>query len=157
MEVRACLRWLVAHPQPSYLRLGKAGEPNVHSQVPAVEPGHWLVVREGREMLLSTGAALAAALDRADSSHAGYGVSTLPLWGMGSKTAQAAQVARVEQVVTMEDHLADGGFGSWLYEAIAGSPDATVKLRSIALSAEVCDTVGGQVMLHELGGLTVPR
>jgi len=34
MEVRACMRYLVANPQPSYLRLGKAGEPSFHGQVP---------------------------------------------------------------------------------------------------------------------------
>ena len=46
MEVRACMRYLVAHPQPSYLRLGKAGEPNFHADVPDVAPGRWLKIAE---------------------------------------------------------------------------------------------------------------
>ena len=44
MEVRACLRYLVANPQPSYLRLGKNGEPNFHAEVPQVDPGKWIAV-----------------------------------------------------------------------------------------------------------------
>ncbi len=153
MEVRACLRWLVANPQPSYLRLGKAGEPCIHAAVPEVEPGRWLRVRDGDRMLLSTGAALAAAIERADGSHAGYGVATLPLWSMASKASQPEQLARRDEVVTLEDHLADGGFGSWLYEAVAGTP-AAAKLRSIALSPEVCGLVGSQTRLNAIGGLT---
>ena len=42
MEVRACLRYLVENPQPSYLRIGKAGEKNYHKDVPKVRPGVWL-------------------------------------------------------------------------------------------------------------------
>ena len=34
LETRACLRWLVANPGPSYLRLGKAGEPRFHDSIP---------------------------------------------------------------------------------------------------------------------------
>ena len=48
MEARACLRWLVDNPRPSYLRLGKAGEPQFHEDIPAVAPGAWVRVRERR-------------------------------------------------------------------------------------------------------------
>lgn len=154
MEVRACLRWLVANPGPSYLRLGKAGEPNIHAEVPQVAPGRWLTVKEGEKTLLSTGAALAAALERSESTHQGYGVATLPLWGMDAKTVQAVQVADHSQVVTCEDHLIDGGFGSWLMEAVVREPSLVSRISPIALDAAVCGTVGSQTMLNRLGGLT---
>jgi transketolase len=64
-EVRACLRYLVANPGPSYLRIGKAGEPSFHNVVPDVSPGRWIPgAAEGcdaRRVLLSMGAALASA------------------------------------------------------------------------------------------------
>ena len=156
MEVRACLRWLVANPGPSYLRLGKAGEPNIHSEVPDVAPGKWLTVREGNDVLLSTGAALAAAIERSESTHAGYGVATMPLWGMASKPAQAAQVAAHRSVVTLEDHLVDGGFGSWMMEALTPTPHLLPRVSPIALDPAVCATVGSQAWLNRLGGLTPP-
>jgi len=64
LETRACLRWLVANPGPSYLRLGKAGEPRFHDEIPDVAPGRWVPVREGDagRVMLSTGAALGAAV-----------------------------------------------------------------------------------------------
>ncbi|WP_188063332.1 transketolase family protein [Sphingobium sp. KCTC 72723] len=152
METRACLRWLVANPGPSYLRLGKAGEPQFHDAVPDVAPGRWVSVRDGgqADVMLSTGGALGAAIGRAD----GRAVWSLPLWGMAAKPLQPDQIARHGSVTTLEDHLADGGFGSWLTEAVAGTPAAAC-IRPIALSAEICDMVAGQSTLNRVGGLTL--
>jgi transketolase len=152
LETRACLRWLVANPGPSYLRLGKAGEPQFHDYIPDVSPGRWIRVRDGTDgdILLSTGGALGAAIGRAD----GRAVWSLPLWSMAAKTQQPDQIARCATVTTLEDHLADGGFGSWLAESVAGTPTAAC-IRPIALSAEICDLVAGQSTLNRIGGLTL--
>lgn len=158
MEVRACMRYLVEHPGPSYLRLGKAGEPNFHGAPPDVAPGRWLKVREGNEKraLLSTGAGLQIAMEWANKDeHADRAVYTMPLWSMADKLAQAELLGFRDEVVTIEDHLQDGGFGSWLLEAkaIYAAPGCTV--RTVALSPEVCGTVGSQATLNRLGGLTI--
>lgn len=157
LEVRACMRYLVRNPQPSYLRLGKAGEPKFHTEVPAVKPGQWLHVAKGtgsRENLLTTGATLASAMDwRRAGPRAGAAVWSMPLWGMADKASQAAQVASVESLLTMEDHLSDGGFGSWLLESLGGQPALRARVNAISLSAEVCGTVGSQGVLNALGGL----
>ena len=152
METRACLRWLVANPAPSYLRLGKTGEPQFHEEVPEVAPGAWVRVRSGDEnaIMLSTGAALGAAIARAEDQ----AVYSLPLWSMATKQRQAGQLARHQSVTTFEDHLADGGFGSWLAESVAGTETAG-RIRPIALSAEICDQVASQAALNRLGGLTL--
>ncbi len=165
LEVRACLRYLVAHPQPSYLRLGKAGEPSFHATVPDVAPGRWVPVRPPRAgagpagALLSTGATLGVAIDwQAQPEYADHGVYSMPLWSMASKAEQAQTLARFSDVRTLEDHLLDGGFGSWLLEAQAhGHVDAahapTTRLRPLALDPRVCGTVGSQATLNRLGGL----
>jgi transketolase len=158
MEVRACLRYLVAHPGPSYLRVGKAGEPSFHAEVPELAPGRWLTVAASDDAnagsaLLTTGATLGIAMEmRRQGRHRGSAVHSLPLWSMRSKAAQAAQAARYRELTTVEDHLVDGGFGSWLMEALAADACATrVAIR--ALSPEVCGTVGSQAMLNAFGGL----
>ncbi|MBS0483388.1 MAG: transketolase [Proteobacteria bacterium] len=154
LEVRACLRWLVANPGPSYLRLGKSGDPRFHDAVPDIEPGKWLTLRDGDRILLSTGAALGAALARAQSSHQGFGVCSLPLWGMATKASQLDQASTAQTVIAMEDHLADGGFGSWLWEAVSADPAIAARISSIALSDTVCGQVGSQAALNAIGGLT---
>lgn len=156
MEVRACVRFLVEQPQPAYLRLGKAGEPVIHTDVPTVAPGRWLALCEGedRATLLTTGATLALAREwLALPGYEGHALHSLPLWGMGCKAQQAPQLARWNEVVTVEDHLADGGFGSWLSEAMAQEKPHT-RLRVKALDPRVCDIVASQAALNAYGGLT---
>lgn len=152
LETRACLRWLVANPGPSYLRLGKAGEPRFHQSVPDVAPGKWVPVHngDGDAIMLSTGAALGAAIARAE----GRAVWSLPLWSMAAKADQPEQLARHRRVTTLEDHLADGGFGSWLTESVAGTP-AAARIEPIALSPDICDMVASQATLSRIGGLTL--
>ena len=161
MEVRACLRYLSDHPQPSYFRLGKTGEPCFHADVPQVAPGKWLTVHAGStsgKSLLTTGAPLAAASQwvQQSSLYHGYAVHSLPLWGLASKPAQALQVQSWTEVVTVEDHLQDAGFGSWMLESLSAKPDLLTRIRIKALSADVCGMVGRQEVLNELGGLCVP-
>jgi transketolase len=158
MEVRACMRYLVRHPQPSYLRLGKAGEPNFHAEVPGVEPGRWLAVAEpshgSKAVLLTTGATLASAMEWQRAGHyPDWAVRSMPLWGMASKSAQPAQLEGADRLITVEDHLADGGFGSWMCEAMGGRAQLRRRIESVHLSADVCGMVGGQRVLNELGGL----
>jgi transketolase len=71
---------------------------------------------------------------------------------MASKAAQAEQLSAHDEILTIEDHLQDGGFGSWLLEAraLAGTPGV---VRPVALSPDVCGTVGSQATLNRLGGL----
>jgi transketolase len=158
-EVRGCLRYLVANPQPSYLRLGKAGERDFHEGVvPDLQPGRWNCIRpdesELRDVLLSTGATLDLAMSmRERPRYRECGVCTLPLWGMAVKPLQAGQVSRYDTVTTLEDHLEDGGFGSWLLESLRSAPALRSRLSSMALSPDVCGLVGSQAMLNARGGL----
>lgn len=156
METRACLRYLVNNPCPSYLRLGKVGELNFHFAPPEVAPGRWLKVREGNEkrVLLSTGTGLQIAMDwiKVDE-YADRAVYSMPLWSMADKPAQTQFLRTRDEVVTIEDHLQDGGFGSWLLEAKAKDSRLGCVVRPVALSSEVCGTVGSQATLNQLGGL----
>lgn len=158
MEVRACMQYLVAHPQPSYLRLGKAGEPCFHSEIPDLTPGQWLRVASGSDangkVLLSTGATLGLAMDWQQSgAYSDHAVYSLPLWGMSAKPAQSAQLRGVRQITTVEDHLTDGGFGSWLMESVVGEMGLVERIRIKALKPDVCGMVGSQAVLNAIGGL----
>ena len=160
MEVRSCIRYLVKNPGPSYLRLGKAGEPNFHSAEPDVAPGCWLKVRNGvsNRALLSTGAGLQVAMEWSLlREYSDCTIYSMPLWSMNDKARQIEVLQRLEEVLTIEDHLQDGGFGSWLLEAKALDRTNNCVVRPIALSPEVCGTVGSQATLNQYGGLTPPK
>jgi transketolase len=159
MEVRACMRYLIANPQPSYLRLGKAGEPCMHSEVPEVSPGQWLSVREGdeaRATYLTTGATLDLVnqLLVKNPSLRSLALKSMPLWGMKTKHSQTKQIEQFEQVITVEDHLMDGGFGSWLLEATTVRPELLARIKVKSLDAKVCGMVAKQSTMNAQGGLT---
>lgn len=159
LEVRACLRYLISNPQPSYLRLGKAGEPNFHQSVPEVSPGEWLPVKKTSpnpsHCFLTTGTTLDLAM-RASVKHAlgDFDVFSMPLWGMRFKKAQIKQVSKYSNVVTVEDHLVDGGFGSWLLESIPPGLNLREKIEIKGLDPLVCGLVGSQNMLTANANLT---
>ena len=157
MEVKACMRYLVDNPGPSYLRLGKVGEPCFHLFPPSITPGHWIKIREGglsRRALISTGAALQIAMEWIEKDeYLDRTVYSMPLWSMFDKAIQAEQLSAYDEVITLEDHLEDGGFGSWFLEARAKNFKTDCVVRLAALSPEICGTVGSQSTLHRIGGL----
>lgn len=159
LEVRACMRYLIDNPQPSYLRVGKAGEPCIHVEVPEVSPGKWLNIREGehgRATYLTTGATLDLVnqLLVKNPSLKSCSLKSMPLWSMKTKETQAQQVDNFESVITVEDHLMDGGFGSWLLEATSIRPELLARIKIKALDSKICGMVAKQSTMNMQGGLT---
>lgn len=159
MEVRACMRYMVKNPQPSYLRVGKAGEPCVHTEIPEVSPGKWLNLREGNmggTTYLTTGATLNLVNQMfvKNPNLEPCALNSMPLWSMKTKANQVRQVENFKKVITVEDHLMDGGFGSWLLEATSIRPDLLARIRLKALDSKICGMVAQQATLNAVGGLT---
>ena len=158
-EVNACLSYLLQNPQPSYLRIGKAGEPNIHKDIPSVNPGQWIEILRGsnRKTFLCTGATMELAHNwiKGSVKYADYSLYSLPLWSMQYKHMQAVQVMGWDSVVTVEDHLVDGGFGSWMLESLMNHPNLIGRVSIKALDSIVCIMVGKQKTLNEAGGLIV--
>jgi transketolase len=156
-EVRACMRYLNANPQPSYLRLGKAGEKNIHQSVPDISPGVWCNVfgkpDSQDDLILTTGNALQIAISLIERDGFEGGLASLPLWGMDVKLFQPNQCRAAKSIFTFEDHLFDGGFGSWMLESLIGYPELMAKIKPRTLNNGVLDLVASQDELHKAGGL----
>ena len=156
VEVSATMQYLVSNPGPSYIRLGKAGEPNFHKKLTGLQPGKWIKVHSGsdKKILLTTGAGLGIAMEWIKSpKYADRSVYSIPIWSMEQKINQIKNLCKFDDIITIEDHLQDGGFGSWLMEAKSISDTLECRLKIQALSSDVCGTVGSQSILNALGGL----
>ena len=158
LEVRECLRYLVEYHGPSYLRLGKSNEFAVQRDVPRIKPGEWYLVhgeREKDKAIVTTGTALEIGFDwMKRPQFAGFSLYSVPVWGMSLKKEQTSWLNLFSQVVTVEDHLVDGGFGSWLLESRSqynGKLACDIKI--VGLDPKVCGTVGSQKVLNCFGGL----
>jgi transketolase len=59
------------------------------------------------------------------------------------------------KIVTIEDHLQDGGFGSWLIESIIKDyKSLNFEVINKYLSNNVCGKVGSQKYLNKIGGIS---
>jgi len=72
---------------------------------------------------------------------------------MAYKAYQVDQVYAFKHIVTVENHLEDGGMGSWLLESLPPNQGLRDRITLRALDASVCGTVGSEEALHRVGGL----
>ena len=151
-EVSNCMDYIINNPGPSYLRLGKTGELNFSNTTQTINDGQWNLVKEGKDnkrVIVSTGTALDNAIALRQKKYQGCAIYTVPVWSMKSKKKQFLNFERFNEIITVEDHLLDGGFGSWLLEARNQSDyDEKVKITTCYLDASVCGTVGSQKSLE---------
>ena len=159
LEVESCLRYLIKNPQPSYFRLGKTGEKNLHKVAPELSPGEWVKVKDSKKkgssklLFLTTGACLQLVSDWTQEKQLeSFQIYSCPLWGSSSGELQDDLLKQYDLIISVEDHFLSGGFGSWLLESSAGT-GSSINLRTMALSSSVFGEVGSQSALNELGGL----
>lgn len=157
-EVKLCLDAALESDGPNYFRLGNPGTPDVHLSVPHVNPGEWQFVAgnaTSRKVLLTTGGTLSLAKSWIETpEYSEFALYSVPIWGMEYRFEQVEQIRGLERVITLEDHLFDGGFGSWILESLS-KYDSTLcsKLEIKALSPEVTKFVAKEDSLRIAGGL----
>jgi transketolase len=155
VETRLATHALAADPGPGYLRLGKAGEPVVHTEVPEFRLGAAIRVREGADAtLLSTGGMLQTVVRAADQlAERGIraGVLSLPTVQPIDGDAVEAAARSTPLLVTVEEH-GPGGLGSAVAEVLADRGCAA-RLRMMHLPRGAQPTAGTQESLRAAAGL----
>jgi transketolase len=124
VETRLLTVAATERPGPCYLRLGKAGEPIVHTSQPEITIGKAIVLRTGDAgTLISTGGALAMTMKAAGELAAlGVSVSVLSMPSLSPLDEDAILRAARDtgRIVTVENH-GMGGLGSAVAEVLATS------------------------------------
>ena len=151
LEMSACLDYLIGNPQPSYLRINKSGEKNIHKLKPALLPGYHQIIKNNEsagKLILTTGAVLGSALEIWESSEEimhNWSVGSLPLWGEAFRKTIYDQLKDYHRIDTIEEHLLSGGFGSFLLES-------GLNCQAHCLDVAVCGEVGTQDYLKDRFG-----
>lgn len=120
-ETAAITSFSIAHSGPCYIRIGKAGEPKVHSApISALQAGDILTAREsgGSKALFSTGAMLKYGCDFADNYLPDLSVYSFPFVKPINKVQLLRIVSDKKRIVTIEEHQAQAGFGSAILEML---------------------------------------
>jgi transketolase len=158
IETRAATRAILAHPGPCYIRLGKAGEPDVHPGPIDFQLGKAIQVREGKDVtLISTGGMLKTAVGVARRlADRGLTARVLSMHTLKPLDDAAVLAAARETgtIVTLEQHSVIGGLGSAVAEVLAEEPGLQVRFKRIGLPSAFAPRVGSQQYLEEQHGLT---
>jgi transketolase len=157
VEARAATRAVVAHDGPCYLRLGKAGEPNVHQGPIDFQLGRAIRLRDGSDLtLISTGGmlgtAVAVAERLAERSVAARVLSMHTLKPLDEEAVRAA-ARDTGAIATLEQHSIIGGLGSAVAEVLAEPPGERVRFRRIGVPSAFSERVGSQKWLEQQHGL----
>ncbi len=155
-ELRACLRSALQSSGPSYLRIGKKGEPVIYPEVPEFSFGKWREVQPGKNVaLLAVGNMLPVALDivKRLRSH------DISVWGSASvkpldETFLFNASKRYRAIVTLEEHSLLGGFGSAVASWFATHPQSVQpRLLCFGIKDQFMHEAGEQAHARRLFGI----
>lgn len=121
VEVRLAMKSALELGKPTYIRLGKKGEPVIHKVDPEFKIGRGITVREGSQVaILAVGNMLPAALECAEQLFVDKGVLSKVVSLHTIKPLDESLLAMVfaeqELVVVVEEHGLIGGAGSAILE-----------------------------------------
>lgn len=156
-EASAITEVIAAFNGPAYLRLGKTGERDVHTEKPSLPPGTSIELRSGDDVaILVTGTLLPLALDVAEIllSASGVHASVISMPWVAPFDADAVRRAGASTslVVSLEEHSRTGGLGSAVGEVLAEMDERAPLLR-LGLPREFTAIVGSQEFLRRSYGL----
>jgi transketolase len=144
---------------PVYVRLGKAGEPNIHTPGREFALGKGVVIQKGRDVtlfttstMLETAYEVTKALVKLDISAQLVSIHTIkPLDGK-----IILKAARDMPIVSIEEHNLIGGLGSAISDVLAAN-GRTVKYKKFGVKDWFTPISGRTEFMREANGLSTPQ
>ena len=158
-EARAITTMLCNSNTPGFLRLGKAGEPNVHDDAIDMSWGKALCIKEGSgTAVLSTGSIVYHAKSQINNTN--WGLYSFPFIKPFDSEALLHIASSYEKIITIEEHQRSGGFGSAVLEALndlreEGKINNIPLLKRIAIPDVYVGVSGSQEYLRKMAGLNL--
>jgi transketolase len=156
LEVAGTLDWHYKNPCPMYLRLHKAGEPRLSVSETPLELGtiralwssteHISGTETAKMCILTVGHIAGKVLSLVNLVNPYIPVYSVPLWGKPASKQFSQEISRFDIVITVEDHVLEGGFGSYVMEVAAVNTLKT-KVIPVALGDEVVGSVAREETL----------
>jgi transketolase len=158
LEVEAATHAIAERNGPCYLRLGRAGEPDIHRDQFVFQLGQAIEVRSGGDLtLISTGAMLETAMEAAKMlSVRGLHARVLSMHTVKPLDSGAVLSAArdTHAVFTLEEHSITGGLGGAVAEVLAECGEPPVLFRRFGLPTSFSAAIGDQEYLRKAHGLS---
>ena len=156
-ELVAQLREAIDSPYPTYIRIGKKGEPPLHDRSSRLGIGKANMLREGNDLLVvGVGPILGEAIKAAEAAASeGISVAVASLGGVKPlDTIFLDQMAeRFSRWISLEEHGITGGMGGALLEWMAERKGLKIGLKRLGVPDTFVNELGNQSYSRKLLGL----
>ena len=159
LELEAQLREAVAGNKPTYIRIGKKGEPDLLSNSSDLGIGKANLLIPGKKIILMGIGPIISEAVVASQILKGKGID-LAIASMGSVKPLDHQfiIDRIDegfdQIVTLEEHHNHGGLGTAVLEWLSEHNMQHVKLKCIGVKDHFIHHLGSQSFVRQAEGLT---
>ncbi len=157
LEAFQVVKMAIDYKGPCYIRLGRSGEPVVHSCEPAFRIGEPLLLRKGKDLcIITTGAMLSLAIRIAEDLYKEgvfSAVLSMPCLKPINRELLKEHVTCFPKLVTIEEHYETGGLFSLLSEFIVQN-DIDCRIKAFALGHEHIQVVGERDFLLDRHGIS---
>jgi transketolase len=152
LEARLATQALVEYDGPAYLRLGRAGEPIVHTTPPDFQLGRAITVREGNDIsLITTGGQLYDTVQAADllaTEGIQARVLSMPTVKPLDTEAVLAAAEATSAMFTIEEHSTIGGLGGAVAETLMEAEQRPRCFKRIGLNDTFSSLIGDREYLR---------
>jgi len=155
-QVTMILDWHYMNPCPMYLRLHKAGEPSLRLSKQPLQLGDLIQIYpdtrnlhrsySDKVCILAVGFVADQVATLVSSIAPSVPLYSVPLWGQSSLKKFVERIELFEIVITVEDHILQGGFGSFVMEAIAAF-GKDIKVVPISFGSDIVGKVAKEKTL----------
>ena len=156
-ELVGVMNYIFKNPQPSYLRLDKSLDLSLKIKNQKIKPGKWIMHKKGnskKKLLISTGSTFndCSKILLNDKKNL-YNWYSIPVWGMKYKSIQFNRLLDYNNIISVENHFQDGGFGSWINEIISSkNHKKKINILNKFIKKEVVGRVGSETYLNKKFG-----
>ena len=165
VEAKAITTFSAEHTGPCYIRIGKAGEPLIHKDQGElkIELGDIIPITEkGKTAVLVTGSILKYVIDFVSNENITCGIYSFPFVKPMNSEILLRIFKSYKKIITVEEHQANGGFGSAILEQIHNFADlnqlqALPAVKRVAIQDKFYSVAGSQEYLRKLAGLNLKK
>ncbi len=160
IEVTLATKAMLSHVGPVYLRLGKAGEPNIHKTIPNFKIGKGIVIEDGKDLtIIATSTFLQRAWEVSSKlKQKGFSVRFISMHTIkpldNKIVLESAKKSRA--IFTLEEHSVIGGLGSAVAEVLAENKIGLI-FKRIGVPDRFSKVIGNQEYMRQENGLSIDQ
>lgn len=158
LELEAQLRQAIARGKPTYIRIGKKGEPDIFSEHHCLGIGKANLLKRGKKfLLLGIGPIISEALDAStmlEEKGIKLGVASMSsIKPLDNQFLQQCKNDGYTRWLSMEEHHKTGGLGSALLEWLSEQKINSIELRRIGIEDHFVHELGDQNYVRQTEGI----